>query len=175
MRTRVLNHFHTFHPDAQAELDRLVGEERRITRAKAAQGDDVGRGPRRMSDRVPPTEGLDEELADVRAKMDEQRKVIASGVVRVHIKGLTRGEFRRLLAKHPPKDGDKLDERLGYDSDSFGDALIQACIVRTEDLDGEPVDNEWSKWADDMTNGQWEEFFTACMKLTNDGEPSFPQ
>lgn len=27
MRTRVLNHFHTFHPEAQAELNRLAAEE----------------------------------------------------------------------------------------------------------------------------------------------------
>jgi hypothetical protein len=171
MRTRVLHHFHTFHPDAQAEFDRLVAEERRLTRSKAAQGDDEA--PRRRMSQ--PAEDVDAALAEVQAKMDEQRAVIASGVVRVILKGLTRGEFRRLLSAHPPKDGDKLDERLGYDSDTFGDALITACIVRTEDLEGEPVDNEWPKWADEMTNGQWEEFFTACMTLTTEGNPSFPR
>jgi hypothetical protein len=40
MRTRVLNHFHTFHPEAQAEHDRLAQEEKRLTRAQAAQDDD---------------------------------------------------------------------------------------------------------------------------------------
>jgi hypothetical protein len=173
MRTRVLNHFHTFHPDAQAEHDRLALLERDLTKAKARQGEDDGQPVRRRMSQ--PAEDIDAQLADVRDRIDEAKATIASGVVRVVIKGLTRGEFRRLLTEHPPRDGDRLDEQLGYNSDTFGDALVSACIVRTESLDGEPVDNQWAAWADDMTNGQWEEFFTACLKLTNDGAPVFPR
>jgi hypothetical protein len=173
MRTRVLNHFHTFHPEAQAELDRLAHEERELTRRMAREGGDEEAPRRRMSE--PQKAISDAVIAEVRAKMDEQRKVIASGVVRIVIKGLTRGEFRRLVTAHPPREGDDLDKRLGYNADTFGDALVKACIVRTENLDGEPVPNEWDKWADEMTNGQWDEVFTACMKITNDGEPVFPR
>ena len=182
MRTKVLNHFHTCHPEAQEEFSRLAAEEKRLTLAKArepesaADGPDMlrldGTRPRRLSE---PPVNLDAQLADVRAKMDEQRKIIASGVVRIIIKGLTRGEFRRLLTAHPPRQGDDLDTRMGYNADTFGDALIRACILRTEDLNGNPVANEWDQWADDMTNGQWEDVFTACMKLTNDPEPAFPR
>lgn len=180
MRTKVLNHFHTFHPDAQAEFNRLAAEEKRLTRAMAREPEPAdgpapvrldGR-PRRLSD---PPVNLEAELADVRAKMDEQRKIISSGVVRIIIKGLTRGEFRRLLTAHPPRQGDPLDSKVGYNADTFGDALIKACILRTEDLDGNTVPNEWDKWADEMTNGQWEDVFTACMRLTNDPEPVFPR
>ena len=180
MRTKVLNHFHTFHPDAQAEFNRLAAEEKRLTRAAAREPEPTdspapvrldGR-PRRLSE---PPANLDAQLADVRAEMDEQRKVIASGVVRILIKGLTRGEFRRLLTAHPPRQGDDLDGKVGYNADTFGDALIRASILRTEDLDGQSVPNEWDQWADAMTNGQWEDVFTACMKLTNDPEPVFPR
>ena len=183
MRTKVLNHFHTFHPDAQEEFNRLAAEEKRLTRAMAREpeptdGPDTlrldGTRPRRLSE-PSRSDWIETELADVRAEMDEQRKVIASGVVRIIIKGLTRGEFRRLLTAHPPRSGDDLDARVGYNADTFGDALITACILRTEDLNGNPVPNEWDKWADDMTNGQWEDVFTACMKLTNDPEPVFPR
>ena len=180
MRTKVLNHFHTFHPEAQEEFNRLAAEEKRLTRAMAREPEPTdgptpvrldGR-PRRLSE---PPDDLDAQLADVRAEMDEQRKVIASGVVRILIKGLTRGEFRRLLTAHPPRENDPLDGNVGYNADTFGDALIKACILRTEDLDGNPVPNEWDQWADDMTNGQWEDVFTACMRLTNDPEPVFPR
>ena len=182
MRTKVLNHFHTFHPEAQEEFNRLAAEEKRLTRAMAREPEPTdsptpvrldGR-PRRLSEPAR-ADWIETELADVRAKMDEQRKVIASGVVRIIIKGLTRGEFRRLLTAHPPRSGDDLDARVGYNADTFGDALIKACILRTEDLDGNPVANEWDQWADAMTNGQWEDVFTACMKLTNDPEPVFPR
>ena len=180
MRTKVLNHFHTIHPEAQEEFNRLAAEEKRLTRAMAREPEPTdgptpvrldGR-PRRLSQ---PPVNLEAELADVRAKMDEQRAIISSGVVRIIIKGLTRGEFRRLLTAHPPRQGDDLDTRMGYNADTFGDALIKACILRTEDLNGNPVPNEWDQWADAMTNGQWEDVFTACMKLTNDPEPVFPQ
>ena len=180
MRTKVLNHFHTFHPDAQEEFNRLAAEEKRLTRAMAREPEPTdgpapvrldGR-PRRLSQ---PPENLEAQLADVRAKMDEQRAIISSGVVRIIIKGLTRGEFRRLLTAHPPRQGDDLDTRMGYNADTFGDALIKACILRTEDLNGNPVPNDWDQWADEMTNGQWEDVFTACMKLTNDPEPVFPR
>ena len=94
MRTKVLNHFHTFHPDAQDEFNRLTLEEKRLTLAIArkSEGDDLPAPKRRASQPAP--KPLEAELAEVRARMDECRKVIASGVVRVVIKGLTRGEFR---------------------------------------------------------------------------------
>lgn len=173
MRTTVLNHFHTFHPDAQAEHDRLAQEEKRLTLAKASRGEGDDPSPRRRMSA--PLEDVDAQLADVRAKIDEQKAIIASGVVRIHIKGLTRGEYRRLLVEHAPRDGDPIDRQLGYNSDTFGDAVIQACIVRTENLDGESVENAWGDWADEMTNGQWEEVFRACLNLTNDPAPVFPR
>lgn len=171
MRTTVLNHFHTFHPDAQAEHDRLAQEEKRLTTAKARAGDEP---PKRQRMALPP-EDLEGQLADVRAQIEEQKAIIASGVVRLHIKGLTRGEYRRLLVEHAPRDGDPLDRQLGYNADTFGDAMILACIVRTESLDGETVENQWAEWADGMTNGQWEEVFRACLSLTNDPAPVFPR
>lgn len=182
MRTKVLNHFHTFHPEAQERFNRLAAEEKRLTRALAREpGDDGpdmlrldGTRPRRLSEPAR-SDWIEAELADVRAEMDQQRAIIASGVVRIIIKGLTRGEFRRLVTAHPPRQGDDLDQRVGYNSDTFGDALIKACILHTEDLDLQTVPNQWDQWADEMTNGQWEDVFTACLKLTNDSEPVFPR
>ncbi|NCD23921.1 MAG: hypothetical protein EOL90_13440, partial [Spartobacteria bacterium] len=97
MRTKVLNHFHTFHPEAQEEFTRLAAEEKRLTRAMAREpeptdGPDTlrldGTRPRRLSE-PSRSDWIETELADVRAEMDEQRKIIASGVVRIIIKGLT--------------------------------------------------------------------------------------
>lgn len=177
MRTKVLSHFHTFHPEAQAELDRLAKQERDLTLRIARRGD-VEEPPKKRRASAP-AENLEADLDRVRAAMEEQRKVIASGVVDITIKGLTRGEFRRLLTEHPPREDDDLDVRLGYNGDTFGDALVKACIVSTtahELCGGEPVPNEWDTWADEMTNGQWEEVFRACLKLTNDGQPAvFPR
>ena len=171
MRTAVLHHFHTFHPEAQAEFDRLAHEEKRMALALARRGEDPP-PRRRASD---PPDSTEADLAAVRAAMDAQRAIIASGVVAITVKGLSRREYRRMRSDHPPRDGEDLDQRVGYNADSFGDALIQACIVSTADLDGTPVPNEWDAWADDMTNGQWEDVFAACMRLSTDGNPSLPR
>lgn len=176
MRTRILNHFHTFYPEAQAEHDRLAREERELKAEQARRAEPADDLPtvrkRRMSE---PPEDVEGRLAEVRERIEACKATIASGVVRVHIKGLTRGEFRRLLTEHPARDDDALDGQLGYNADTFGDALVKASIVRTENLDGDPVENEWDRWADEMTNGQWEEFFRACLDLTNSGQPVFPR
>lgn len=186
MRTKVLNHFHTFHPEAQAEFNRLAAEEKRLTRAMAREpGDDGpdalrldGTRSRRLSE---PPEDLEAQLADVRAKMDEQRAIIASGVVRITIKSLARGEFRRLVTAHPPRQGDDLDASLGYNGDTFPDAFITACIVGTHAHDpktggnAEPVPNQWDQWADTMAEGQFEEILAACFKLTREPNPIFPR
>jgi hypothetical protein len=177
MRTRVLNHFHTFHPEAQEEYDRLVREEQRLTRAKAAQGD--GEAPRRrMSE---PVEDVDAALADVRAKKAEQQAILASGVVRFILRALPRKEFRRLLTANPPREGVDLDKRLGYNTDTFSEALIPPSILETRALapdgkSGDLVPNEWDKWADEMNEGQYGEIFQACMNLNTEGNPNvFPQ
>ena len=115
---------------AQEEFNRLAAEEKRLTRAMAREPEPTdgpapvrldGR-PRRLSEPAR-ADWIETELADVRAKMDEQRAIISSGVVRIIIKGLTRGEFRRLLTAHPPRQGDDLDTRVGYNAGTFGDAL----------------------------------------------------
>ena len=175
MRTKIINHFHAFHPEAQAEVARLAAQQKRLMLALARRGDDDEAEPRKRR-ASEPAEDVAGELARVRDALGEQRAVIASGVVRIAIKGLTRGEFRRILAANPPRDGDDLDQQLGYDADRFGEALIAASILSTTDLDGNPVPNEWDRWADDMTNGQWDEMFRACLALTNDGQPAlYPQ
>ena len=171
MRTRVHTHTHTFHDEAEEEFARLAQEEKRLTRVKASQPDE-GAPRRRMSE---PAEDVDAALADVRAKMAEQQSILDSGRVRITFKGLTRGEFRRLLTAHPPREGDRLDQAVGYNGDTFLDAFVSSSIVATHNLAGDPVENEWPKWGDEMTNGQWEKILKLCQELTNSGEPTFPR
>lgn len=174
MRTTVLNYVHTFHPEARAEIDRLAAEERRLSAEKARRAEG-GQVKRRLSE---PTDDIDADLDEVAALIAEQREVVASGVVRLVVKGLTRGEFRRLLVAHPPREDDQFDMQAGYNVDTFGEELIRACIVDTlahELNGGEPVENEWDRWADEMTNGQWEEIFRACLRLTTEGSPAVPR
>lgn len=169
---KVLTHFHTFHPDAQAEFNRLVGEEKALTRALASGPEAVRMDGNRQRMSEP---GTETRLAEVRAKMDEQRQIIGTGAVRITLTGLPRGAYRALLTQHPPRPDVELDGRVGYNTDTFGDALIRACILGTHNLDGQPVPNQWDQWADEMTDGQWEEVYTEALALQRRGNPVFPQ
>lgn len=181
MKTAVLNHFHTFYPDAQAELNRLAQEDKRLALMQARRGEvdpDAPKPKQRASEPLPEVGDLEAQRAELKAKMEAQQKIIAKGVVRLVVKGLTRGEYRRLLVEHGPREDVELDKALGYNSDTFGDALIQACIVKTlahELNGGKAVKTQWDKWADEMPNGHWEEIFRTCMNLTNEPAPVFPR
>lgn len=173
MRTDFVNYFHTFYPEAQAELDELIAREKRLTRMKARQPEGEDAPKRRMSDPAP---NPDAELDEVRAGIEKARKKILSGVVRLHLKGLGRGEFRALLSEHPPRDEEPHDKTVGYNVDTFGEALIAKCLFRTESVaTGREVKNRWDEWADEMTDGQWEEVFAACLRLTQSGNPALPR
>ena len=163
--TATVTHFHTFHPDAQAELDALATEDKQLALTEAREGDS---SKRRMSSKT----GRRDEIA---ARLDELRAIIASGAVRITFTGLPRSEYRALLTEHQPRDGNPIDKDLGYNSDTFGDALIKATIISTTDLDGDPVPNEWDKWADEMTDGQWYDAFRATLRLQTSGNPVYPR
>jgi hypothetical protein len=69
---------------------------------------------------------------------------------------------------HPPRAGNKTDEVLIVDASALDDAIAQA-IVSVETLDGDPVDfdpaTEWTALADEMTNGQWQDFALAVLTV----------
>ena len=160
--TRTITHFHTFYPDVQAEIDRLLAEDRRLAAAEAD-----GQPPRRMSERESPR-------ATIAARLAELRATIASGAVRITLAGIPRRQYRAILTANPPRPDVDMDQKLGYNSDTFGEHLIAASIVSVTDMAGEPVENRWDDWADQMTDGQWMEVFTAALALQRQGNPVFP-
>ena len=102
----------------------------------------------------------------VRKELDTLAADIASGQVTVTVEGLTRGKFRALLTAHPPKDGDKLDERVGYDMDSFGADLLRAATVSAVDAAGKTMPLDVDSWVDDDTGvagGDFERWFRTAL------------
>lgn len=66
---------------------------------------------------------------------------------------------------HPARQGNETDRTLGLDVSALDEA-IGGSIVAVKSLDGKDVDfdpAEWSTLADEMTNGQWEDFATAVL------------
>lgn len=122
----------------------------------------------RASVKTESRESLAARAAELRAATEATR-------VHVTLMALPRREYRALVTAHAPRPGDDLDKRLGYNADTFGDALIAACIAATTRPDGTPVDPEWDVWADAMGNREWQQFFTAAMSLNNAESGARPQ
>lgn len=152
------------HPGDRAAWAVLAEKERRLTRATA---------------RVPePTAEQVEDIEDVRAKMRALEDTIASGTITVTVRGLSRGEYRNLLKNHPPKPDDPLDERFGYDADTFGADLLRAATIEAVDHNGNPIPLDVDTWVDD-DNGvgpaDFQRWFTTAQTLNNRGVDQSPR
>ena len=107
-------------------------------------------------------------------RLDQLRQRLAGTAVKLTFEAMPRRAYRDLLAAHAPRPGEDLDNKVGYNVDTFGDALLQAAITATTDIDGNPIPNEWDTWADAMNDGTWQEMFRLVLALQKAGNPSLP-
>ena len=112
---------------------------------------------------------------DAADRLADIRKRLAGNAVRITFEALPWRAYAALRADHKKRPDVEADERAGYNTDTFADALLQAAIVSTTDLDGQPVPNEWDTWADEMTDGQWYDAFRATLRLQTSGNPVYPR
>ena len=105
---------------------------------------------------------------EIQARLEQLDDQIASGQIHITVTALTAGAYRNLLKNHPPKDGDQLDEKVGYDVDTFGAALIRATTLTAEDHEGQPygldLDDLLSE-DDGVTPYDFEQWFRTALAL----------
>lgn len=93
------------------------------------------------------------------------------------LQAVPRKAFQEFVAEHPAHEGDKIDEAYGLAISEL-DVLIAQCIVGVREKDGGPVDfdpaSEWSALADEMTDGQWQEFALAAINIQRGGSTTIP-
>lgn len=101
-------------------LDRIRHLERQ---AEAARMDTAG-----------VTQTLDEtpEYLDLARQHDELVKEAEAQALHVRLRALRRSEWRRLVAEHPPRDGNEGDASVGVNEEEFREALVPASIVEPE-------------------------------------------
>lgn len=108
-------------------------------------------------------------VADARARQDAAQAEMAGSVAVFTLRALPRSKYRQIVAAHPPRPGVAADDDQKVNMDTFGDALIEASILRVNDGAGDPVDFdpavEWKPLADSMTDAQWTEFYQAAVSL----------
>lgn len=93
-------------------LDRIRHLERKAEAAAEAEGDTV-----RVLSEVPESHRLAEEHDALVKEAEEQ-------ALHVRLQALKRSEWKRLVAAHPPRDGNKDDANVGVNEETFKDALV---------------------------------------------------
>lgn len=99
--------------DLSAEWERLDRELRELTqRGRASLDDDGG-----------------QDLAD---RMHDIEEEMRESTVTLRLRALPRRTWFRMLAEHPPRDGNPFDKALGLNQESFFDAAIPQSVVDPE-------------------------------------------
>lgn len=152
------------HSEAVAALDAARRDEKRLSveLARTAKGKT---GP------------VTRKLNAARAEGEAQQAIIDSGKWHVRVRTLGAGAYRNLLKNHPPKDGDELEQKLGYNADTFGAALIRATTVNAVDHAGELVDLDLDALLDDddgVSPYDFEQWFRTALALQTQGGTRVP-
>jgi hypothetical protein len=65
-----------------------------------------------------------------------------------------------LQVANPPRDGDEVDQRVGYNRDTFLPALVKACTS-----DPELSDEQWDVLLGKLSSRQWDELWVTAQQL----------
>lgn len=100
-------------------------------------------------------------VAAIEAEMREHTVVFT-------LEALRRKEWTEFELAHPPRPDVEGDKAFGIDIASL-DEVIARSIVSVTSLAGAPVDfdaaHDWAALADDMTDGQWQDFALAILNV----------
>ncbi|WP_353707604.1 hypothetical protein ABRQ22_17235 [Cellulosimicrobium sp. ES-005] len=109
-------------------------------------------------------------------RVRELESKMLADTVHFRLRALSRSEWAKFVAKHPPREGDDLDKAQGINREAFFEDVIPESIIAVtradtpEDFD--PGD-DWGPLADEMTDRQYSDFAQAVF-LLNRGEVSVP-
>lgn len=81
--------------------------------------------------------------------------------VSVTLMAVGRKEWREIVAKHPPREDDKADQRVGFNVQTLGDDAVPACLTAPTFA----TDAAREEWLDSLSHAQFERLFNAAFEL----------
>lgn len=126
--------------EAEAERDDTFNETRKTDR--------------RQGGTVPIDPVITERVEAAQAAADDAQTAADEATVRIVFVALKNDEFDQLTKEHPPRDSNEEDLEVGYNRDTFPDALMRACAAKVLDLDGNLLDVDPGDVIDGMSNGE---------------------
>lgn len=142
-------------PDLDAAYERAQADEAAAALIANRTDDDTMRAN---------AETLREKHRATRVALEDQ---IAAGVRHITVTRLAPRQYGRLIVEHPPRPGDKYDERLGFNTDTFDTALMAATITSVTDVHGDPVDFDWDTDSEAMSFVQYQQIVTTVIGMHN--------
>ena len=114
----------------------------------------------------------DPEVRAAAEKVRELEDAMEAAILVFKVRALPRKRWQELIAAHPKRDDSEQDETYGVNVSTFFDAVasepgsIYAVNFKATDevVDFDPS-QEWSALADDMTDGQYNDFVEAFLKV----------
>lgn len=105
---------------------------------------------------------------EVAEQIQTLREEMLDHTITVTIRALPRKKFRTMVVEHPPREDNEGDRVLGFNPDTFFDALMRVCAV-------EPVLDEalWADLEDKLSDGQWQTLTNAAWAV-NERDLSVP-
>lgn len=122
--------------DLQAELKQM--------------GDQLGQA--REQDKASFSGGNAQAILD---EMERLRKRTAEHSITLHMRALQWSAAMRLEAEHPARKGNKEDELLGHNRETYYPALVTATTYKVTHADGDEID------AAELDQGWWDALFTS--------------
>jgi len=137
----------------EQQLDDLMEQ---IDEARAAE-----RSTRRMNSKSEAMR-LAEEYDRVAAEAQD-------AIVAVVLSEVPARRYREMQEQHPPRIGNRRDEQLGFNEESFVRALVGAAIVSPE-----VTPEQFEEFADSVSEWNWKKLTNAAWQLAN-SEPNLPK
>lgn len=119
-----------------------------------------------------PVAAIAREITELEGRMAESTIVFT-------LAALPRKRYAEIVAAHPPREGEEVDEAFGLNVSTGIDAILVepgVLVSVAEKVTGAAVEfsaEDWPALADEMSNSQWEQFAQAVVTL-NQGRVSAP-
>lgn len=110
-------------------LDRIRHLEQQ---AEAAADAEEGR-PRRV--------GTETEAQRLAREHDELVAEAEESALHITLRALRRSEWKKLVADHPPREGNEGDKAIGVNEDTFKEALVPASVVEPTEFTEDDLDS----------------------------------
>lgn len=133
----------------------LVGDLAARYQAAAEELVQVAADPNRSID--------DARAAELTAELDRLQQQMEGATRTFRLRALPADDYLEMQVKHPPRDGNEVDQRLGCNRSTFLPALVKASTVSPE-----LTDEQWDALLDKLSSRQWDELWVTAQQLNRE-------